>query len=68
MERFSNNAWLQEMPKPQNKMTWDNAVWISPQSAVRYGVATGDVVEIAVGRPQGRWSGMDDCPAMPTNR
>jgi len=44
---MSNNAWLQEMPKPQNKMTWDNAVWISPKSAQHYGVATGDVIEIA---------------------
>ncbi len=44
---FSNNGWLQETPKPQNKMTWDNAVWISPASASRYGVATGDIVEIA---------------------
>jgi MoCo/4Fe-4S cofactor protein with predicted Tat translocation signal len=43
---MSNNAWLQEMPKPQNKMTWDNAVWISPNSAARYGVTTGDVIEI----------------------
>ena len=32
---MSNNAWLQEMPKPQNKMTWDNAVWISPKSAAQ---------------------------------
>ena len=45
---MSNNAWLQEMPKPQNKMTWDNAVWISPKSAQHYGVNTGDVVEIAL--------------------
>jgi MoCo/4Fe-4S cofactor protein with predicted Tat translocation signal len=44
--RFSNNAWLQEMPKPQNKMTWDNAVWISPVSAAKYGFSVGDVVEI----------------------
>ncbi len=43
---MSNNAWLQEMPKPQNKMTWDNAVWISPDSAQHYGVTTGDVVQI----------------------
>jgi molybdopterin-containing oxidoreductase family iron-sulfur binding subunit len=43
---LSNNAWLQEMPKPQNKMTWDNAVWISPKSAEHYGVTTGDVIEI----------------------
>jgi len=46
---MSNNAWLQEMPKPQNKMTWDNAVWLSPKSAQRYGVDTGDVIEIALG-------------------
>ena len=45
---MSNNAWLQEMPKPQNKMTWDNAVWISSKSAGHYGVTTGDVVEIEV--------------------
>jgi molybdopterin-containing oxidoreductase family iron-sulfur binding subunit len=34
------------MPKPQNKMTWDNSVWISPKSADHYGVTTGDVIEI----------------------
>ncbi|HME08241.1 MAG TPA: 4Fe-4S dicluster domain-containing protein, partial [Bryobacteraceae bacterium] len=45
---LSNNAWLQEMPKPQNKMTWDNAVWISPKSAEHYGVTTGDVIEISL--------------------
>jgi MoCo/4Fe-4S cofactor protein with predicted Tat translocation signal len=46
---MSNNAWLQEMPKPQNKMTWDNAVWFSPKSAQHYGVTSGDVVEIGQG-------------------
>src|ERR1700722_10688236 len=45
---MSNNAWLQEMPKPQNKMTWDNAVWFSPKSAQHYGVTTCDGIEIAV--------------------
>jgi len=48
---LSNNAWLQEMPKPQSKMTWDNAVWISPRTAADQHVATGDVVEIQL---QGR--------------
>jgi molybdopterin-containing oxidoreductase family iron-sulfur binding subunit len=43
---FANNGWLQEMPKQQNKMTWDNAVWISPRSANKYKLDTGDVVEI----------------------
>jgi hypothetical protein len=46
---MSNNAWLQEMPKPQNKMTWENAVWFSPKSAQHYGVATGDVIELSLG-------------------
>jgi len=45
---MSNNAWLQEMPKPQNKMTWDNAVWLSPKSAQHYGVTTGNLVEIGL--------------------
>ncbi|HLH40742.1 MAG TPA: TAT-variant-translocated molybdopterin oxidoreductase [Bryobacteraceae bacterium] len=44
--RYSNNGWLQEMPKPQNKMTWDNAVWISPASARKYKVEEGSIVEI----------------------
>lgn len=43
---LSNNAWLQETPKPQSKMTWDNAVWISPSSATHYNLAEGDVIEI----------------------
>jgi len=43
---LSNNAWLQEMPKPQNKMTWDNAMWLSPKSAEHYGVTTGDIIEV----------------------
>jgi MoCo/4Fe-4S cofactor protein with predicted Tat translocation signal len=41
---MSNSGWLQEMAKPQTKMTWDNAVWISPKSAAHYGVTTGDIV------------------------
>jgi molybdopterin-containing oxidoreductase family iron-sulfur binding subunit len=43
---FSNNGWCQELPKPQNKMTWDNAVWISPDTAQRLGLKTEDLVEI----------------------
>ena len=28
--RFANNAWLQECPKPLTKLTWDNALLVSP--------------------------------------
>ncbi|MGH9404749.1 MAG: TAT-variant-translocated molybdopterin oxidoreductase [Terriglobia bacterium] len=30
---FCNNGWLQELPKPFNKLTWDNAVLVSPATA-----------------------------------
>src|SRR5262249_15706572 len=43
---LSNNAWLQELPKPQNKMTWDNAAWISPETAKKSGLDSGDIVTI----------------------
>ncbi|MCU1339117.1 MAG: 4Fe-4S ferredoxin, iron-sulfur binding domain protein, partial [Bryobacterales bacterium] len=45
---LSNNAWLQELPKPQNKMTWDNAIWISPITAEQMRIALGDLVELTV--------------------
>jgi molybdopterin-containing oxidoreductase family iron-sulfur binding subunit len=36
--RFANNGWLQELPKPLTKLTWDNAALISPDTAKRLGV------------------------------
>jgi MoCo/4Fe-4S cofactor protein with predicted Tat translocation signal len=46
--RFANNGWLQECAKPVNKLTWDNAVLVSPALAERLGLATNDVVEVAL--------------------
>jgi molybdopterin-containing oxidoreductase family iron-sulfur binding subunit len=31
--RFANNGWLQELPKPITKLTWDNAALVSPKFA-----------------------------------
>ncbi|HEY2841292.1 MAG TPA: 4Fe-4S dicluster domain-containing protein, partial [Pirellulales bacterium] len=44
--RFANNAWLQELPKPFTKLTWDNAALIGPRLAERLGLKNGDVVDI----------------------
>jgi molybdopterin-containing oxidoreductase family iron-sulfur binding subunit len=33
--RFANNGWLQELPKPITRVTWDNAVYVSPATAVK---------------------------------
>src|SRR5438552_13229990 len=46
--RYINNAWLQEMPDPITKLTWDNAALISPRYAKTLGVETGDLIQIAV--------------------
>ncbi|HTU02193.1 MAG TPA: TAT-variant-translocated molybdopterin oxidoreductase [Candidatus Sulfotelmatobacter sp.] len=47
--RFSNNGWLQELPRPITRLTWDNAAMLAPATASRLGVASEDVVEVAVG-------------------
>ncbi len=47
--RFANNGWLQEVPKPITKLTWDNAALVSPATAKRLGVGSGDVVVLTAG-------------------
>ena len=41
--RYANNAWLQECPRPVTKLTWDNALMMSPRTARENGL--GDLVE-----------------------
>jgi molybdopterin-containing oxidoreductase family iron-sulfur binding subunit len=36
--RFANNGWLQELPRPLTKITWDNVALMSPATAQRLGV------------------------------
>src|SRR5207237_8484831 len=45
---YANNGWLQELPDPITKLTWDNAALMSPAFAKRLGVQTGDLVQIAI--------------------
>jgi molybdopterin-containing oxidoreductase family iron-sulfur binding subunit len=40
----SNNAWLQELPRPFTKLTWDNVLLLGPETAKRIGLTAGDVV------------------------
>ncbi len=46
--RFGNNGWMQELPEPITKITWDNAVLVSRKTAREMGVENGDLVEITL--------------------
>ncbi len=37
--QFANNGWLQELPKPLTRLTWDAVAVLSPNTARRLGVS-----------------------------
>jgi MoCo/4Fe-4S cofactor protein with predicted Tat translocation signal len=45
---FSNNSWLQELPKPITRLTWDNAIMMGPATAQQLGVTTGDYLTLTL--------------------
>ena len=45
--RFGNNGWLQELPKPLSKLTWDNVAYVGVKTAEKLNVKNEDVIEIA---------------------
>ncbi|MDX2019842.1 MAG: TAT-variant-translocated molybdopterin oxidoreductase [Deltaproteobacteria bacterium] len=47
--RHANNGWLQELPHPVTKITWDNAVLLSHATASRLSLKTADIVEVSLG-------------------
>jgi len=44
--RFANDGWLQELPDPLTKITWDNPALVSPKTAETLGLANEDVVRL----------------------
>jgi molybdopterin-containing oxidoreductase family iron-sulfur binding subunit len=40
--RYTNNGWLQELPNPITKITWENVALVSPKTAATLGVNQGD--------------------------
>lgn len=46
---FGNNGWLQELPKPLFKVTWDNVIAISPRLASELQVDSGDMLRVESG-------------------
>ena len=39
--RFANNGWLQECPDPITKISWDNAILVSPRLGAHLGIEPG---------------------------
>ena len=51
---FANNAWLQEVPRPITRLTWDNAAMVSPATAAQLGLRSGDYVALKLGSREAR--------------
>ena len=46
--RFANNGWLQECPDPMTKISWDNAILVSPRLAKEFGIVpAGSLLQVA---------------------
>ncbi len=46
---FANNGWMQELPHPVSKITWDNYAAVSNETAKELGVKSDDLIDIEVG-------------------
>ncbi len=46
--RYANNPWLQELPRPLNKLTWDNPLLVPPILADALHLKNGDMVELSM--------------------
>jgi molybdopterin-containing oxidoreductase family iron-sulfur binding subunit len=44
--RYANNSWMQEVPDPLTKLSWDNAALLSMATAAKLGVNNGDNLAI----------------------
>ncbi|MBT3228336.1 MAG: TAT-variant-translocated molybdopterin oxidoreductase [Candidatus Marinimicrobia bacterium] len=47
--RYANNGWMQELPDPVTKLTWDNVALISANTAMNLGVKNEDRLKISSG-------------------
>ncbi len=44
--RHANNGWLQELPRPFTKLTWDNVAIVAPATAQALGVSKEDLLSV----------------------
>ena len=63
--RYANNAWLQELPKAYSKITWDNAIFVSPTTALANNWSNDQEATVTVGGRASR-AASSCCPASRT--
>jgi MoCo/4Fe-4S cofactor protein with predicted Tat translocation signal len=44
--RYANNPWMLELPDPLSCISWDNAAYVSPETAKALGIQSMDVVTL----------------------
>ena len=64
--RFANNGWLQELPHPMTKLTWDNAALMSIPTARKLGLWSEARVELKHGN-RTVWASVWVQPGQPDN-
>ena len=62
--RYGNNTWLQELPRPMSRLSWDNAVIVSEKTAKDLDVKDEDRVEVSV-NGQTVWGSIWRVPGQP---
>ncbi|BBM89948.1 hypothetical protein COTS27_01666 [Spirochaetota bacterium] len=50
--RFFHNAWMQELPDPITKITWENVAIFSYRTAEKYGVSSQDLIKLKLGNKE----------------
>ena len=66
--RWANNVWLQELPHPVTKLTWDNAIIISPAMGRNLSLKTHDRATLKTKGGSRHRVGADRSRATPTTR
>jgi MoCo/4Fe-4S cofactor protein with predicted Tat translocation signal len=64
--RYANNGWLQELPRPMSKLTWDNAALMSIATAERLKLWSESRVELKHG-DKSVWASVWVQPGQPDN-
>jgi MoCo/4Fe-4S cofactor protein with predicted Tat translocation signal len=62
--RFANNAWMQEMPDPMYKSTWQACLLVAEDTAAKIWANDGELFTVKMPRPAGPDAGNNEASAV----